>query len=271
MEKQIILITGASSGIGKETALRLAEVGHTVYGAARSLEKMEDLKPAGVHVLGLDVTDHSQIEAVVKQITEKHGRIDVLVNNAGYGLYGAVEDISIDDARYQFEVNIFGLARLTQCVLPHMRKQGRGRIINVSSVGGKIYTLLGAWYHATKHALEGWSDCLRLELEPFGIDVVLIEPGAVATNFGDVMAGPMMERSGKGPYGDQAAAMAANVERFYANEKSSPPMVVTKAITRSIEAKRPRTRYAIGKFAKPLIFMRSILSDRMFDRMMRMF
>ena len=271
MEKKVIFITGASSGIGKTTALQLAASGHQVYGAARDVESMDDLKASGVEVVSLDVTDHEAIETSIQRVIEEAGRIDVLVNNAGYGLYGAVEDTTIDEARYQFEVNLFGLARLTRCVLPQMRKQGSGRIINISSVGGKIYTLLGAWYHASKHALEGWSDCLRLELEPFGIDVVLIEPGAIATNFGEVMSGPMMRRSGEGPYAEQAAAMVANVERFYTEEKSSPPEVVSNTIARAIEARRPRTRYAIGKYAKPLLFCRKLLSDRLFDRLMRIF
>ncbi|MEM6278605.1 MAG: oxidoreductase [Verrucomicrobiota bacterium] len=269
--KKVVLITGASSGIGKETARQLVREGHTVYGAARRLEKMEDLKADGIIPLAMDITQPEQIESVVKEILDREGRIDVLVNNAGYGLYGAVEDIPIEDARYQFEVNLFGLARLTQLVLPSMREAKSGTIFNVSSVGGKIYTPMGAWYHATKHALEGWSDSLRMELEPHGIDVVIIEPGAIETEFGNVMSAPMLERSGSGPYADIAKAMAKSVDEFYTPGNSSPPSVVSNAISKAVKAKRPRTRYMMGKFAKPLFFLRRLLSDRLFDRVLRSF
>ena len=199
-QKHTILITGASSGIGFDSARTLANRGHTVYAAARRVEKMEALKAEGVIPIQLDITKEEDILNTLETIKESHQGVDVLINNAGYGLYGAMEDTSLEDARYQFEVNLFGLARLTQLVLPHMRKQNFGRIINTSSVGGKIYTPLGSWYHATKHALEGWSDCLRLEVAPFGIDVIIIEPGAIITEFGEAMGGPMLERSGRGPY-----------------------------------------------------------------------
>ncbi|MCL4113180.1 UNVERIFIED_CONTAM: hypothetical protein GTU68_051197 [Idotea baltica] len=178
---KVILVTGASSGIGKATALKLIKEGHTVYGAARRLNKMKELETAGGHAVALDVMDHERVKEVVKQILDQEGRIDVLVNNAGYALWGPVEEVGYEAAKRQFEVNIFGLAEVTKAVLPGMRAQKSGRIINVSSVGGKIYSPLGAWYHATKHALEGWSDCLRLELKQFGIDVVIIQPGAIAT------------------------------------------------------------------------------------------
>ena len=205
--QQVALVTGASSGIGKEIAKKLLQDGLVVYVAARRLEKMQDLEKLGAKALKMDITQEADITSVVEQISLEQGGVDVLVNNAGFGSYGAVEDTPIDDARYQFEVNLFGLAALTQKVLPYMREQGSGKIINISSMGGKIYTPLGAWYHATKHALEGWSDCLRLELEPFGIDVVIVEPGIINTEFGDVMTGPMMERSGNSAYAKLAKAM----------------------------------------------------------------
>ena len=167
MNKKVILITGASSGMGKESALTLLKQGHIVYGAARRKGKMQELVDLGGHALPLDVQDHGAAAGVVEQIIGENGRIDVLVNNAGYAIYGAVEETSIEDARRQFEVNLFGVAALTNAVLPHMRTQGSGAIINVSSMGGRMYTPLGAWYHATKYALEGWSDCLRLELKQF--------------------------------------------------------------------------------------------------------
>ena len=264
--KKVILITGASSGMGKETALKLIKEGHIVYGAARRVEKMQALVDAGGHALKMDVTNDEQMEAGVNQVIKEQGKIDVLVNNAGYAIYGSVEETSIADARRQFEVNIFGLARLTQLVLPHMRKQQSGKIINISSMGGKIYTPLGAWYHATKHALEGWSDCLRIELKPFNINVVIIEPGAIATEFGDVMLDPMLERSANGPYRSITQAVAKTVKASYEKAgASSPPSVIADAISSAIRSSRPKTRYVAGKLAKPLMFIRKYFGDRFFD------
>ena len=190
---KVILITGASSGMGKVTAETLIAAGHAVYGAARRVEKMQSLVDTGGHAIGMDITDEAQVQAAVDRVLSEQGHIDVLVNNAGYAVYGAVEQVSIEDARRQFEVNLFGLASLTQKILPHMRERGSGHIINVSSIGGKVYTPLGAWYHATKHALEGWSDSLRVETAGFGIKVSIIEPGAIQTEFSDVMTDPMLE------------------------------------------------------------------------------
>lgn len=256
-----ILVTGASSGIGKAAAHALLEKGHTVYAAARRLEAMRDLQEHGAVPLRMDITKEADVSSVVDRITSQHGGIDVLINNAGFGMYGAVEDTSIDDARYQFEVNLFGMARLTQLVIPSMRKTGKGTIVNVSSMGGKVYTPLGAWYHATKHAVEGWSDCLRLELRPFGIDVVIIEPGIIGTEFGNVMTQPMLERSGRGPYGELAQAIAKSTVSM------SPPAVVADAIARAVQARRPKTRYVAGKFARPLMFVRKYFGDRLYDRL----
>ena len=190
MKQKIILITGASSGIGKATAKRLISEGHIVYGAARRVENMSDLEEMGGHAIRMDITNEAEVTAAVQRIMDENDRFDVLVNNAGYAVYGAVEQIPIDQARRQFEVNLFGLASLTQKIIPIMREQGAGQIINISSVGGKIYSPLGAWYHATKHALEGWSDALRIELAQFGIQVSIIEPGAIVTEFTDVMNEP---------------------------------------------------------------------------------
>ena len=269
-QKHTILITGASSGIGFDAARSLADRGHTVYAAARRVEKMEALKADGVIPIQLDITKEEDLQNAFETIKESHQGVDVLINNAGYGLYGAMEDTSLEDARYQFEVNLFGLARLTQLVLPHMRKQNFGRIINISSVGGKIYTPLGSWYHATKHALEGWSDCLRLEVAQFGIDVVIIEPGAIITEFGEVMGGPMLERSGKGPYASIAHKMAKTLEREMDKGGGSPPGVITNLIVKATESSNPKTRYAAGKWAKQLLFMRRWLSDRAFDGIIKM-
>lgn len=261
-----VLITGASSGIGKATAKQLLAEDYTVYVAARRVEKMRDLEELGATALEMDITREEDIRAVVDRITAEQGGIDVLINNAGFGMYGAMEDTSLDDARYQFEVNLFGLARLTQLALPHMREQEAGKIVNISSMGGKIYTPLGSWYHATKHALEGWSDCLRLELARFGIDVIVIEPGAIETEFGDVMTGPMLERSGDSAYADLAHKIAKATREMYEDGGGSPPSVIADVISKALKARKPRTRYAAGKYAKPMIALRKWLGDRVFDR-----
>ncbi|GAA2031393.1 oxidoreductase [Agromyces tropicus] len=265
------LVTGASSGMGREIALRLAADGYTVYGAARRVERMRDLEESGVRVIGMDVTVDDQVVAAVDRVIAETGRIDVLVNNAGFGLYGAVEDTSMDDVRYQFEVNFFGVARLTQLVLPHMRAQESGRIVNISSMGGEIYTPLGAYYHATKHALEAWSDALRYEVAPFGIDVVIVQPGIIESEWSGIMAAPIMERSGHGAYADLARSVVENSERTYSEGGSggSAPTVISDTVAKAVAAKRPRTRYAAGRMAKPLITARRLLSDRAFDRLLR--
>ena len=265
--QQTILITGASSGMGKAFALRLLQEGHIVYGAARRVERMHDLEDAGGHAIAMDVTDDASMQDAVARIISEQGRIDVLINNAGYAIYGAVEETSIADARRQFEVNLFGLGRLTQLVLPHMRKAGKGRIINISSMGGKMYTPLGAWYHATKHALEGWSDCLRLELKPFGIDVVIVQPGIIKTEFADVMTAPMLQRSGVGPYGELARRVAKGAENGREGGQGSAPEVIAELVSKAVRARKPRTRYAGGFLAKPVMFMRIYGGDRLFDRM----
>ncbi len=263
---KIILITGASSGIGKATALQLIHEGHIVYTAARRAEKMNDIAEKGGFSLQMDITKEADINYVVDTIIGKEGRIDVLFNNAGYAIYGAIEDIKIDEARRQFEVNLFGLANITQKVLPHMRSQKSGLIINTSSMGGKMYTPLGAWYHATKYALEGWSDCLRLEVAPFGIDVVILEPGAINTEFGDVMLQPMVDRSKGGAYEDLAKAVAEATGALYQKEGGSPVSLIANTVSKSIKTSKPKTRYLVGKFAKPLVFIRKYFGDRIFDK-----
>lgn len=265
--KKVILVTGASSGIGKSTALQLINDGHIVYGAARRIEKMKDLQEQGGHAIQMDVTKEADVKACVEQIMKEQDRIDVLVNNAGYAVYGPVENVSLADAKRQFEVNIFGLAAITKEVIPQMRAQKSGTIINISSVGGKVYTPFGAWYHATKHALEGWSDCLRLELSDFGIDVVIIEPGIIKTEFADVMYDPMLERAKGTVYEKNIASLAEATKGAYEKPgQYSEPSVIAKAISKSIRTKRPKTRYAAGKLAKPLIFLRALISDRWFDK-----
>ena len=224
--KNVALVTGASSGLGKAFASALLDEGLSVYAAARRLELMADLATRGATPIKMDITHEDEVEAAVERIEREQGGVDVLINNAGFGTFGAMEDTTIDDARYQFEVNLFGLARLTQLVLPSMRNKRAGRIINISSMGGRVYTPLGSWYHASKHAVEGWSDCLRLELSPFNIDVVIIEPGVIATEFGDVMTAPMLKRSGSGPYSKMADAVAASMKALETRGASHPQVIV---------------------------------------------
>ncbi|HNP19037.1 MAG TPA: oxidoreductase [Fulvivirga sp.] len=263
---KIILITGASSGIGKTTAKRLIQEGHVVYAAARRLDQMEDLKEMGAVTIGMDITKTEDINRVVETIVKDYKRIDVLVNNAGYAIYGAVEETSMDDARRQFDVNIFGLAELTKMVIPMMRNNNSGTIINISSMGGQMYTPLGSWYHATKYALEGWSDCLRLELKQFGINVVIVEPGVIATEFGDVLMDPMMERSGNGPYAKIARALKKATTDSYNEGGGSSPEVIARVIAKAVNSKKPKSRYVAGKLAKPMMMTRKWLGTGIFDK-----
>lgn len=265
-DKKTALVTGASSGMGKVIARRLIQDGYQVYAAARSVEKMHDLAELGARPLRMDISRDEDILAAVDTIVSQTGGVDVLVNNAGFGLYGPVEEIGIDEARYQFEVNVFGAARLTQLLLPAMRARRSGYIINITSIGGKIYTPLGAWYHATKHALEGWSDCLRLEVAEFGIKVVIVEPGLIETGFGDVVSGNFVKRSASGPYGHLVANVANSVKNAYGNGRGSDPKVIADVVARAVKSPHPRTRYAAGKYARMLIGMRVWLGDRLFDR-----
>ena len=208
------------------------------------------------------------MKVAVDQVIKDQGRIDVLFNNAGFGIFGAVELITIEEARRQFDVNIFGLARITKEVIPLMRKQGSGTIINTSSVGGKVYSPFGAWYHGTKFALEGWSDCLRMELKQFNIDVVLIEPGAIATEFGSLMYEGMVERSKGTPYEKPTTAMAeATIEIFEEEGKLSPPSVISKLVSKAINARRPKTRYVAGKYSTSMLLSKRLMGDRLYDKL----
>ncbi|MDR1753516.1 MAG: SDR family NAD(P)-dependent oxidoreductase, partial [Eubacterium sp.] len=188
MSNRVALITGASSGIGYAAALEFQKKGFTVYGAARRIERMSGFQKKGIHTISLDVTNDESMVNCVNSIIEKEGRIDVLVNNAGYGSYGAIEDVPLDEARRQVEINVFGLARMIQLVVPKLREHKYGKIVNISSMGGKIWTPFGGWYHATKFAVEGFSDCLRMEVRPYGIDVIVVEPGGVASEWGNIAA-----------------------------------------------------------------------------------
>lgn len=263
-KRPVALITGASSGMGKDFALRLIKEGYVIYGAARRIDRMDDIVSAGGRALAMDVTDDASMVAGVEAIIGEHGRIDVLINNAGYGQYGAIEDVPMDLARRQMEVNLFGLARLTQLCLPHMRAQKFGTIFNISSIGGKIFTPLGGWYHASKFALEGWSDVLRNEVRPFGIAVVVIEPGGIQSEWSGIATEEARRLSGNGVYAKLVAGFTKAQDGM---RTASPPSVISDLIVRALKARRPKPRYAAGLMARPMLFLRRWLSDRMFDRL----
>ncbi len=265
MDKKVVLITGASSGMGKETAKLLLQNGYIVYVAARRVVMMEDLAKLGAKVLEMDVTNDAIMVKSIDVIVQAQGRIDVLVNNAGFGSYGAVEDVPISDAKYQLDVNVFGAARLMQLVLPHMRKQHFGRIINISSIGGKFATPLGGWYHASKFALEALSDSLRSEVRSFGVDVVVIEPGGVKSEWSDIAAENLLNVSGNGAYKNLAAKFGDLVKKQ--GHRAAEPIVIARLIQKAIEARQPKTRYTGGFGAGPLLFLRKVLSDRMMDKL----
>lgn len=269
---KVALVTGASSGIGAATARRLQGEGYRVYATARKPEVLSDLAKAGCQILALDVTDEASMQRAVDAIVVKEGRIDVLVNNAGYSQSGALETLPVEAVRRQFETNVFGLLRLTQLVLPHMRKAGRGRIVNISSMGGKLTFPGGGAYHASKYAVEALSDALRFEVQGFGIDVVIIEPGLIKSGFAEAVAGHMTTDGRSDPYAAFDAAVARATKEAY--EKGSlarlggTPDDVAKVISTALSAARPKTRYTVTPSAKLLLAQRRWMSDRMWDWMM---
>ena len=267
---KVILLTGASSGIGYDTAVALAQQGHKVYAAARRVDRMEPLRQYGIVPLKMDVTDEASMQKGVKTLLDAEGRIDVLINNAGYGYFGAVENVPMDDARNQLEVNVFGLARLCQLVLPTMRAQHSGRIINTASVAGRSVFYYGGWYHVSKYAVESLSDALRMELKPFGIDVVIIEPGAIKTNWGIIAADHLIESSKGTAYEQTGTMMANNLRNMYLSNMISDPAVVRKAIVRAVNARRPCTRYRIGRMANAIVFFHRLLPTRWWDAFLRL-
>ena len=268
-DNKVILITGASSGIGYNAAGTLARQGHRVYAAARRLELMEPLKSLGVQVIRMDVTDEESMQEGVRKVIRSEGRIDVLVNNAGYGFFGAIETVPMEDARRQLEVNVFGLARLTQLVLPHMRKQGSGRIINTSSIAGKMVFYMGGWYNVTKYSVEAFSDALRMEMKPFGIDVVMIEPGAIKTDWGIIAAKHLKESSAGSAYETVGTQWADNMDWFYKTNLLSSPHVITKAISQAVNSRHPKARYCRGRFSIIGRLAHALMPARWWDATMR--
>jgi short-subunit dehydrogenase len=269
MTVKVALVTGASSGIGDATARRLAELGYTVYAVARRADRMAALKERGIRTEAADVTDDAALVALVEKIISETGRIDVVVNNAGYGSYGALEDVPIAEARRQFDVNVFALARLIQLVLPHMRAQRDGYIVNISSIGGKIWEPLGSWYHATKFAVEGLSDSLRAEVAGFGIKVIVIEPGAIRTEWAAISADNLEAASAGTPYSKQARFVSGTLRATDKSRLTSGPAVVANAIGKAVQSPRPRTRYAVGGGARSVLLTQRLLTDRGFDRFIR--
>jgi NAD(P)-dependent dehydrogenase (short-subunit alcohol dehydrogenase family) len=261
-----VLITGCSTGIGRATAERLARSGHTVYATARRLEAVEDLKAVGAKTLSLDVTDEESMRAAVTAVEQHEGAVGVLVNNAGYSQSGAVETIALDDVRRQFETNVFGLLRMCQLVLPGMRRRGQGRIVNMSSMGGKLTFPGGGIYHATKHAVEAISDAMRFEVKGFGIDVIVIEPGLIKTSFAETAVGSVSHEDG--PYAEFNTAVSAATAGAYDGpfgKLGGGPEAVAKAIEKAIDAKRPRARYPVTASARVFMTQRKLLPDRAWD------
>lgn len=263
----VVLVTGCSSGIGWATAERLARGGWTVYATARRLDSIAGLETVGCRLLQLDVTDEDSMRAAVEQIERAEGAVDVLVNNAGYSQSGAVESVPLDVARRQFETNVFGLARLTQLVLPGMRAQGKGRIVNLGSMGGRLTFPGGGWYHASKHALEALTDALRFEVKGFGVDVVLVQPGLIRTSFAEAAVGSIEQEDG--PYARFNAAVGAATAGAYesglARRLGGGPEAVARTIERALSVRRPRTRYRVTASARFFLTLRRLLPDRAWD------
>ncbi len=264
-EQKVVLITGTAYGIGKSTAELLIDKGHIVYGGDILVEENLYLNDIGGNALEMDVTNQEHIDKAINQIISEQGRVDVLVNNAGLGVYGAIEDVSMEDIYYQYDVNLFGLARVTKAVLPHMREKESGLIINISSVLGETYGPLAGWYLSTKHALEGWSDALRVELKEFDIDVVVVQPGAINTNFSNVTKTYIDKYRENSAYQHLYGEPITDTGNDVLSNQSDP-IVIAKVINKAMNARNPKTRYAAGAYSKIGIFLRKIMTDKMFDR-----
>lgn len=270
---RVVLITGCSSGLGRATAIHLANAGWTVYASARRVADLAEATAAGCRPLALDVTDEASMVAAVSAIEAEHGAVGVLINNAGYSQSGAVEAVAMDRVRAQFETNVFGTARLIQLVLPRMRAQRWGKIVNLSSMGGKLVFPGGGYYHATKYAVEALSDALRFEVRGFGIDVVIVEPGLIKSGFAEAATAKMaLEGDLAGAYEAFHAAVARGTKEVYEKgplaRLAGVPEDVARTIARAISARRPRTRYTVSPSAKLLLAQRALLSDRAWDWMM---
>lgn len=267
--QKVILVTGGSSGIGFEAAQRLAHMGHKVYAAARRVELMEPLKADGVTPLALDVTDDDSRRQCIDTILKAEGRIDVLVNNAGYGYFGAVECVSLEESRRQMEVNVFGLAEMTRLVLPAMRGQGSGRIVNIASIAGRAVFPFGGWYNVSKYSVEALSDALRIELKPFGIDVAIIEPGCIKTDWGIIAADHLEECSRGTAYEQRALREAAAMRWAYKSNIITKPTRIAQAVVRAATSRCPRTRYRLGTASFSVTVLHALLPARWWDAVVR--
>jgi NAD(P)-dependent dehydrogenase (short-subunit alcohol dehydrogenase family) len=266
---KVVLITGTSSGIGRASALMFAQKGFVTYATARRLDAIRDLERAGCRILSLDVTDEASMQATVATIEAEQGGVDILVNNAGYGVPGAVEEVEIAAWRQQFEINVFGLVRLTQLVLPGMRKRKGGKIINISSGGGEMTFPLAGSYHATKYAVESLSDALRFEVAPFGIDVVVIQPGGVKTPLAEKTASGI-ESKPNSPYANMINTVGKTMREGYESGNGVlTPEAVAQVILQAAQASRPKTRYKIGMTANLMPCLRRFLPDRAWDRLLK--
>jgi NAD(P)-dependent dehydrogenase (short-subunit alcohol dehydrogenase family) len=268
-----VLVTGCSSGIGRATAEGLANGGWTVYATARRLDSIADLGEQGCRLLQLDVCDEGSMQAAVDAVVSAEGAVGVLINNAGYSQSGTIEEVPLEAVRRQFETNVFGLVRLTQLALPGMRAQGWGKVVNLSSMGGKLTFPGGGHYHATKHAVEAISDALRFEVRGFGIDVIVIEPGLIKTAFGETAVGSIeAETSPDGPYAGFNAAVAETTAGAYDGPLArlgAGPEAVARTIEKAIRARRPKARYPVTASARLILGQRRLLPDRAWDRFLR--
>ena len=266
-----VLVTGCSTGIGRAVAEALLTRGHTVWATARRPETLTDLAAKGAHVAALDVTDEASMSAAVAEVEAAHGSVGTLVNNAGYGEYGAVEEVEMDKVRAMFETNVFGLARMCQLVLPGMRAAGRGRIVNLSSMGGRMTFPLGGYYHATKYAVEALSDALRVEVKPFGVQVVVIEPGVTRSGFEEtISASDALASHDDSPYAAMRASVAEGNSAAYTNPRlSASAESVAQSIVKAIEADRPRTRYLLTPAARAMVTARAVGGDRAWDGLVK--
>ena len=272
MPSKSVLITGCSSGIGHATAIKLADEGWTVYATARRPETIAELKERGCRTLALDVTEEESMQAAVNAVREAEGAVGVLVNNAGYSQSGAVESVPLEQIRRQFETNVFGLIRMCQLVLPGMRDQHWGKIVNIGSMGGRLTFPGGGIYHATKYSVEAISDAMRFEVRGFGVDVILVEPGLIVTRFGEVASGSVQAAETDGPYADFNRKVAKLTENAYKGPMSklgSGPEAVADAIASALKASRPKARYAITPSAHLMINQRRLTPDRVWDLIMR--
>jgi NAD(P)-dependent dehydrogenase (short-subunit alcohol dehydrogenase family) len=268
-----VMITGCSSGIGRATAERLAGVGWKVYATARNVEDISPLGERGCELLALDVTDEGSMRAAVEEVERREGAVGVLVNNAGYSQSGAVESVPMEKVRRQFETNVFGLVRMCQLVLPGMRRQGYGRLVNLSSMGGKLTFPGGGYYHATKHAVEAISDALRFEVEGFGVRVSIIEPGLIRTGFADTATGSIDGSDEEHPYADFEEAVVRvtteNYERGPFSRLGGGPESVAEAIEAAVSDRNPRSRYVVTPSAHLFLGLRRLLPDRAWDAVLR--